>query len=134
MSNETTPLHLGEPDPTFALTDEVRRTILPGFDLDALERLLARTRPEFRDALLEGFQPTDGPGFSTGPLIIPDPILQDLLHEVWALRWEHFSEDAWDDPDTDRYPGKEIARARRNARGTANPRDPQSSSDSTGGG
>jgi hypothetical protein len=108
------PLHLEEPDPTFSLTDEVRRTILPGFDLDALEQLLARTRPEFRSTLIRSFQPTQGAGFSTGPLMIPDPVLQDLLHEVWAPRWEQFPEDAWDDPDMDRYPGKEIARARRN--------------------
>jgi hypothetical protein len=131
MLDESTPLRLSKPDRTFVLSDSVRTTILPGFDLDALERLLARTRPEFRDILLGGFQPIDGPGFSTGPLTIPDPILQNLLHEVWAPRWEHFPPDAWDDPDMDRYPGKEIARARRNARGEADQREPKSDPDPT---
>jgi hypothetical protein len=45
-----------------------------------------------------------------------DPSLQPLLDEVWAPMWEQFPPGAIEIEDKD-FPGRELARARRDARG-----------------
>ena len=111
---ELPPFRLPEPDPSFSLSAEVRETIQQGYDLDALERLLAWTHPDARPILLEAFQPPKEPGLLGGAvMMIADPLLQEMLYEVWAPRWEWVPHEQWDHPDFARWPGKEIARARR---------------------
>lgn len=113
-------IRLDQPDPTFRLTPEERASVRPGFDVDALERLLAAVEPEVRPILLRDFQqPKPGdlkPGeFVTPPVRMGDPALQPLLDEIWAPAWERFAPDLLDD-DSLHYPGKELARQRRGHR------------------
>lgn len=107
------------PDTGYRLPPEERAKVYPYFDADALERLLAAVSPEVRQVMLEGFQ-IPKPG-EVGPQewVVPtthigDPELQPLVEEVWATVWERrpdlLDNDAFD------YPGKEIARRRREAR------------------
>lgn len=129
MSRSSETIRLDAPDPHFRLTPEERASVREGFDVDALERLLAAVEPEVRPGLLHDFQlPNPGelePGeFVTPPTRMGDPALQPLLDEVWASAWERFAPDALDD-DRMNYPGKEIARQRRRAsmrRSKARPR------------
>jgi hypothetical protein len=119
MSRSSETIRLDAPDPHFRLTPEERASVREGFDVDALERLLAAVEPEVRPGLLHDFQlPDPGelePGeFVTPPTRMGDPALQPLLDEVWASAWERFAPDALDD-DGMNYPGKEIARQRRRA-------------------
>jgi len=116
-ANET--IRLDAPDPDFRLTPEERASVREGFDVDALERLLAAVDPEVRPGLLHDFQlPHPGelePGeFVTPPTRMGDPALQPLLDEVWAPAWERFAPHALDEEGMN-YPGKEIARQRRRA-------------------
>lgn len=117
-SNET--IRLDEPDPHFRLTAAERASVREGFDVDALERLLAAVEPEVRPGLLGDFQlPKPGelePGeFVTPPTRMGDPALQPLLDEVWASAWERFAPHLLDAEEMN-YPGKEIARQRLRAR------------------
>lgn len=117
-ANEST-IRLITPDPEFRLTPAERASVRPGFDVDALERLLAAVEPDARPILLDGFrQPSreelERGGFSTPPVRMGDPALQPLLDEVWAPAWERFAPDLLDD-ETVGYPGKELARQRRAA-------------------
>lgn len=105
-------------DPDFRLTAEQRASVEPGFDVEALERLLAVLHPALRMPVLGDFQcdrfaPNDIGG---GLMKFEDPVLQALLDEVWAPRWEGVPDDWLDDPEFRRFPGQEIARRRRNAR------------------
>ena len=116
---EIEPIRLAVPDSAFRLSAEVRATVYRGFDVDALERLLARTRPDLREEFLFPFQTTDpGPGRRRGHLYeIFDPELQAILEEVWAPMWDDVSASDEDlEQDTYGYPGREIAIERREAR------------------
>lgn len=121
MDQEFNPhtIRLPRPDPDFKLTPEERASVREGFDVDALERLLAAVDTHARPIILEGFrQPKRGEGepgvWDTPPITMGDPALQPLLEEVWASAWEQYPE-LLDDDDVN-YPGKRIARERRAAR------------------
>lgn len=110
-SPDAQPLRLEAPDAAFQLAAEERATLAPGFDADALERLLRNIRPDMRDEMLSYFQV----GRAHGHLIeIHDPHLQSILEEVWAPFWENAPDQALDE-DWYRMPGREIAKARRAA-------------------
>lgn len=106
------PLRLAVADAAFRLTAAERAKIAPGFDPDALERLLAHIRPDLRPEILSYFDAGGG----RGQLIeIHDPHLQAVLEEVWAPMWEDASERALDEGWFN-MPGREIAKARRDKR------------------
>ena len=110
-------IRLDTPDHTFRLTPAERRSIREGFDLDALERLLAAVDPEARPILLQGFQQPglaelEGGELTTPPTRMGDPALQPLLDEVWAPAWERFAPDMLDGNGLN-YPGKELAKQHR---------------------
>jgi hypothetical protein len=109
---------LDVPDESFRLTAQERASVEPGFDVDALERLLASLHPLLRAEVLSEFQvgrfPPDVIG--GGLIKFEDPVLQALLDEVWAPRWDVLPDDLVDHPDLRRFPGWEIAKARRSAR------------------
>jgi hypothetical protein len=109
---ENASARLESPDPGFRLTAEQRASVAPGFDMDALERLLAAVHPELRMPILSDFQPQP-PDVFLGPMKFEDPVLQALLNEVWAPRWDAVPDDRLDDPEMSRYPGHRIAKARR---------------------
>lgn len=107
-------IRLPAPDPDFRLTAEERAAVRPGFDVDALERLLAAIEPPFRPGILIRFQyGWQGMTIQVGD----DPALVPLLDEVWAPFWEMRPERAFDDDETVRWPGRELARKRLEARG-----------------
>lgn len=105
-------IRLDQPDPAFALTAEQKAKIRPGFDVDALERLLAAVEPDARPMILEPFL-VPPPGEPVGNIIkMGDPELQPLLDQVWAPMWEELPPEAIDTEDKD-FPGREVARVRR---------------------
>jgi hypothetical protein len=110
-------IRLPRPDPEFKLTPEERASIREGFDVDALERLLAAVDTGARPIILHAFQPP-APGelepgeFMTPPTRMGDPALQPLLDEVWATAWERFAPELLDSEEMN-YPGKELAKQRR---------------------
>jgi hypothetical protein len=107
-------LRLETPDRNFKLTPQERASIRPGFDVDALERLLASVEPPFRPFFLSSFQAVE-PGMPGRVLVMMgDPTLQPLLDEVWAPVWEMYPEMM--EMETKEYPGRELARQRRAAR------------------
>lgn len=111
-------LRLAVPDPGFRLTIEQRAHIRPGFDVNALERLLASVETEARPRILEAFLPADP---AVGGIVLlnfgDDHVLNAMLDEVWAPIWEARPREAFeDDPDV-RWPGRELARRRLEARG-----------------
>jgi hypothetical protein len=108
---------LDDPDPAFRFTPGQRATIEPGYGVDALERLLAVLHPALRAETLSAFQRQPPDVIGGGLIKFEDPVLQALLDEVWAPRWENVPEDLFDDPDLQRFPGRELAKARRAARG-----------------
>lgn len=106
-------VRLPAPEASFRLTPEDRASLRPGFDADALERLLAAIEPGARADLLHSFQ-MPAPGQRLRNTIqMGDPELQPLLDEVWLPFWEsqparlrkHY-------PDDHRWPGLELARQR----------------------
>ena len=103
------------------LTPEERASVRDGFDVDALERLLAAVEADARPIILHAFQPP-APGelepgeFMTPPTRMGDPTLQPLLDEVWATAWERFAPELLDSDEMN-YPGKQLAKERRAARG-----------------
>jgi hypothetical protein len=104
-------IRLEQPDSTFRLTPEERANVRTGFDVDALERLMAAVVPEGRPMLLEAFQrPSSWP--IRFVVQMGDPSLQPLLDEVWAPMWMELGPDAID-VETAPYPGRELARQRR---------------------
>lgn len=109
-------ISLPSPDPAFRLSVQERASVRPGFDVDAPERLLSRLIPPVRPMLLASFQ--HPPAGEPPDLVMKlgDPSLQPLLDEVWAPMWEHFPPDAIEIEEKD-FPGRELARARRDARG-----------------
>jgi hypothetical protein len=106
-------VRLDTPDRNFKLTPQERASIRPGFDVDALERLLAAVEAPVRPMILEGFQAVAPGEPGTATVRMGDPALQPLLDEVWAPMWEKYPEML--DTETKEYPGREIARQRRNA-------------------
>lgn len=111
-------IRLVTPDSSYMLPPEERAKVRPGYDADALERLLAAVMPDARQIILEGFQvPRPGelqPGeWVTPPVHVGDPELQPLVDEVWATAWANYPHLL--DDDSVVYPGKEIAKRRREA-------------------
>jgi hypothetical protein len=104
---------LDAPDPAFRLTAEQRASIEPGYDVDALERLLAMMHPDLRAGTLSSFQPQPPEVIGGGLVRIYDPVLQSLLDEVWAPRWASVPEEWFHPPDFQRYPGRDLAMRRR---------------------
>jgi hypothetical protein len=106
-------IRLEAPDRNFRLTQRERERIVPGYDADALERLLAAVEAAVRPFLLSRFiVPEDGSGRMPGVMVLMgDPKLQPLLDEVWAPMWELYPDML--DTETKDYPGREIARERR---------------------
>lgn len=117
--NEHT-IRLETPDASFRLTAEERADVRDGFDVDALERLLAAVEPDARPTILDTFRRPSPEDLQAGRLSTPatrmgDPALQPLLDEVWAPAWERFAPEGLDDPSLN-YPGKQLARERRTLR------------------
>ncbi|HZG44092.1 MAG TPA: hypothetical protein VEY93_14185 [Longimicrobium sp.] len=117
-------IRLAQPEVNFRLSSEDRAKVIPGFDVDALERLLAAVTPEMRREVLAFFQRRSPDGEPRGQLYgILDPELQAILEEVWAPMWntatdEQIAENAFG------MPGRKIAEERRKAvraRGGADP-------------
>lgn len=108
-------VRLETPDRNFKLTPQERASIRPGYDVNALERLLAAVEPPVRPMILTDFQAVAPGETGTALVRMGDPALQPLLDEVWAPMWEKYPEMM--DKETKDYPGREIARQRRNARG-----------------
>jgi hypothetical protein len=105
----------GVPDPSFHLSEADRDRLRPGFDPDALERLLRMVRPGQRQEFLQSFQwPEEGKPFEE-LVHLGDPELQAALEEVWAPFWERLPPGELETDTSDR-PGKALARARRAAR------------------
>jgi hypothetical protein len=118
MATPPTTIKLPAPDPEFRLTPDERASVRPGFDVDALERLLAAVEPEARPILLRSFQAAD-PAEGV-PLVLrvgDDPELQPLLDEVWAPFWEVRPKWAFREDVDVPWPGRELARKRLEARG-----------------
>jgi hypothetical protein len=115
---------LEAPEGAYQLTVEERAAVAPGFDPDALERLLREIRPDMRGEILSYFQA----GGSRGHLVeIHDPELQVILEEVWAPFWDNAPDQALEE-NWYRMPGREIAMAHRIAkhcRGAAEELSPQ---------
>ena len=98
-------------DTSFHLSATERAQIRRGFDVDALERLLASVPTTRREEILSAFRiPT---GNKTEELwYIGDPGLQELLEAVWAPYWDRVPLAQIDKDDSGR-PGKRLARERR---------------------
>lgn len=113
-------LRLPAADPAYRLDDDDRARLIPGFDADALERLLAMVRPGRRREILAHFQKREN-GDRLGHLVaIHDPELQKILEEVWATVWDAVqATDAEIEAAVYGYPGREIAMQRRAARAQA---------------
>lgn len=113
-------LRLEVADPTYRLSDADRAKLLPNFDAEALERLLAMTRPERRQDILKPFQVREN-GERLGHLVgLEDAELQKLLEEVWAPMWDHVgATDADIEANLYGWPGREVAKQRRAARARA---------------
>jgi hypothetical protein len=96
-----------------------REKVVPGYDVAALERLLAHIIPERRTEILKYFQfPDDRSAAPLGLLmVIKDPQLQPLLEEVWAPMWDHVgATDEQVEENVFGYPGRALAMERRAAR------------------
>jgi hypothetical protein len=110
-------IRLAYPDPTFRLSADERARVAPAFDADALERLLANMQPQYRPEILKNFlvrRHEPGEPILTLTVKMGDPVLNQMLGEVWQPYWV-LDPDAIDHEDAD-YPGRELARARRDAR------------------
>lgn len=107
-------IRLPAPDASFRLTEEQRAGVRPGFDVDALERLLAAVEPAVRPVLLRDFLPVEPGARGTALVRMGYPTLQPLLDEVWATVWEHYP--GMLEEETSDYPGRELARERRRSR------------------
>lgn len=114
---EPHPLRLALADKSFRLSDADRAKLLPGFDVQALERLLGMIRPDMRQEILKSFQQREQ-GQRLGHLMgFEDPELQTVLEEVWAPMWDYVgASDAQIEANDYGYPGREIAKQRRAAR------------------
>ena len=113
-------MRMATADPTYRLNAEERNKVLPGFDADALERLLSVVPPDARQGLMRHFQQRDK-GENLGVLVeMSDPRLQPLLEEVWAPMWDEIgATDEQLEGNHFGYPGRQIAKDRRAARANA---------------
>ena len=120
MDSSPSPLRLATPSQDNRIDPALRAKVFKGFDVDALERLLAHVAPDRRAEILSYFLIPDDPATTParGQLIqIKDPLLQPRLEDVWAPMWDYVgATDADIEANTYEYPGREIARARRAAR------------------
>jgi hypothetical protein len=117
-SPEARPLRLAIPERSFRLEASERVKIAPVFDADALERLLGMTRPDMRDYIKSFFLPPEPGERSRGALTeIHDPQLQEVLEEVWAPIWDHEPDEVlYARVNPYYYPGREVAKRRREER------------------
>jgi len=107
-------IRLAHADAKFHLSSDERSAVRRGFDVDALERLLAHLRPEVRSLVLQDFKyPARGEP-AANLIQMGDPSLQPLLDEVWAPMWEFMQPGALE-TETKEFPGRELARQRRRA-------------------
>jgi len=115
MTLPPTPLRAATPASGYRLDRDERARIAPGYDVAALERLLAHVTADRRTEILRYFQFPEDRSVSLGLLMeIKDPQLQSLLEEVWAPMWDHVG--ATDEQlaeNTYRYPGRTLAMERR---------------------
>jgi hypothetical protein len=112
------PLRLSVPEEAFSLSASERARVRPGFDADALERLLRMVRPDMRSEILMHFQfVPEGTGRRYGQLVeFHDPQLQVVLEQVWAPMWDEVgATDEQIAQNAFQYPGRELARQRRAA-------------------
>jgi hypothetical protein len=116
------PLRLTVADQGYHLTAADRAKIRPGFDVEALQKLLRAVRPELRSEILAHFQVVDD-GVRRGLLVqFHDMELQRLLEEVWAPMWDEVkATDADLAENTFGFPGRQIAIQRRQARRSGKP-------------
>lgn len=113
---EPLPLRMAIPDRDFRLSDADRAEMLPGFDVEALERLLGMMNPELRQDFLRHFQKREG-SERLGLLVeVFDPEMQKVLEEVWAPQWDRAT-DAEIEANIYGLPGREVAKQRRAGRG-----------------
>lgn len=115
-SPEARPLRLASADKGFRIDAAERARVRPGFDVDALERLLGMVRPDLRNEILANFQektarPGHGQGWSA-LVEINDAKLQEVLEEVWAPMWDNAPDQALEE-NWYQWPGREIAKRRR---------------------
>jgi hypothetical protein len=113
MSNPV-PLRLTVADASYRLSHVERAKVLPGFDANALERMLAMVRVDLRQPILKHFQRREK-GERLGHLVqLHDSALQALLEEVWAPMWDEVNAtDAQIEANHFGFPGREIAKRRR---------------------
>jgi hypothetical protein len=118
MEEADEPLRLPASDQSYRLSADDRARVRPGFDADALERLLQAIRPDMRQEILAHFQFAEDTTRQYGYLVqFHDPKLQPLLEEVWAPMWDELNARDEDiERDVYGYPGREIALKRRAAR------------------
>lgn len=110
------PLALRVSDAGYRLSAEDRARVVPGFDPDALERLLRRVRPDMREEILREFQlPRPGEPIPGGIHEFTEPELNPLLEEVWATMWEDESDDFLAEGASE-MPGRTLAKQRREER------------------
>lgn len=110
------PLALRSADTSYRLSPEDRARVVPGFDVDALERLLAVIRADMRCEILREFQlPRSGEPPPGGIMEFTEPALNPLLHEVWATMWQD-EPDAFLEDGASVMPGRALERQRRQAR------------------
>lgn len=102
-------------DTTFRLSPAERASVLPYFDVNALERLLSLVPPNARARTLASFQ-VSRPGESHGFLVrMGSPRMNAVLEEVWAPFWDGYSDEQMAGQPAE-FPGRQLARARRAAR------------------
>lgn len=105
-------------DETFRLDPTTRAHIAPGFDVDALERLLQRVEPLGRPMVLDGFLLPEYRVYAPAPNTswtlkgFTNPVLNEILAEVWQPFWDRQPTETLADPDC-QYPGQALARRRR---------------------
>lgn len=107
-------------DETFRLDAATRARIAPGFDVDALEHLLQHLDALGRPVVLDGFLLPEYRLYVPAPNQwwtlkgFTDPVLNELLAEVWQPFWDTQPDEMLADPHSP-YPGQELARRRRGA-------------------
>jgi len=121
-SPDPEPLRLSVADEGYHLTATDRAKIRPGFDVQALQKLLRAVRPDLRAEILAHFQFVED-GVRRGILVqLHEVELQPLLEEVWAPMWEEVkATDADLAENTFGFPGRQIALQRREARRSGKP-------------
>ena len=105
-------------DESFRLDAATRAQIAPGFDIDALERLLQHLDAPSRSFVLDEFLLPDFRAHAPRPnewRVLKGstgPVINELLAEVWQPFWARQPDEILADPNAP-YPGQELARRRR---------------------